>query len=109
MKDALALAGTLSDDAWSPVELAQSVEDGPVDAPLRVCRELHVLVDVELLDRIEQSENTIAHQIVHIYRVGQVSRHSHGDLLDQRRVADDELLTKSRVLRLLVKTPHLTR
>ena len=69
--------------ARSPVELAQAVENGALDAMLGISVEGHVLRRIVLGDGIEQPEYASVGEIVQIHMHGEVFMNANGDGLHQ--------------------------
>jgi hypothetical protein len=69
--------------ARSPIELAQAVEDGALDAMLGISMEGHILRRVVLGDGIEQPEYAGVREIVQIHMHGKVFMNANGDGLHQ--------------------------
>lgn len=75
-----------------PVDAAQLVDDGALDAGDGVRLELDGPLVVELLDGVNQAEDAVAHEVGLLDGVRQANRDPAGDVLDQGRVADDQLV-----------------
>jgi hypothetical protein len=69
--------------ARGPIELAQAIQDGALDAMLGVAVERHVLGGVVLGDGIEEPEYTGVDEIVQIHMHGEIFMNSNGDRLHQ--------------------------
>ena len=90
----LDLAGPRADRARHPVERAQLVDDRALDARDRVGLELDLALEVEALDRADQADEPVGDEVGLVDVRGQPRRHAAGDVLDQRRVGDDEPLAR---------------
>ena len=105
--DALDLAGAGAHRARHPVQRAQLVDDRALDAGDRVGLELDLAVEVEALDRVDQADQAVGDEVGLLDVRGQAGRHAAGDVLDQRRVGDDELLARTVGAAALVAAPEV--
>ena len=93
--------------ARHPVERPQLVDDRAADPRDRVGLELDLAGQVEPLDRRDQPAEPVGDQ-VGLLDVGRQARaHPPGDVLDQRRVGDDEPLARALVPGGLVPPPQV--
>src|SRR5262249_20434942 len=77
------------------------------DAADRVRLELDVAARVVALDRVHQAEQPVGDQIALLDVRGKARPQAAGDVLDQRRVGQDQTLPQQRVGALLVLQPDL--
>ena len=72
----LDLARAGADGAWNPVERAELVDDRPADSCHREGLELDLPVGIEALDRADQPEEPVRHEIllVHVRRQARSTR-----------------------------------
>ena len=83
--------------AGYPIELPQPVVDRSADAGHRERLELDAALEVEPLDRIDQSEHTRADEVTGIDTGGKPGADPTGDELDERRVVHDQVIAGGRV------------
>ncbi len=89
-----------------PVDGAQLVDDGTLDARDRVGLELDLPQRLEALDGIDQPDDPVAGQVGLVHVSWQADRHSAGHVLDHWCVVDDELIAQRPVPSLLVLGPQ---
>ena len=106
---ALDLAGAGAHRARHPVERAQLVEDRALDARDRVGLEADLAAEVEALDRGDQAAEAVGDQVGLVDVRRQARAHAPGDVLDQRRVGDDETVARLLVTRRLVAPPQIAK
>ena len=82
--------------AGHPVDRAELVEDGALDAGDGVGLELEAAARVELLDGVDEPEDAVADEVGLLDVLGQADGHPAGDVLHQRRVVEDQLVADSR-------------
>ena len=82
--------------AGHPVDRAELVEDGALDAGDGVGLELEATGRVELLDGVDEPEDAVADQVGLLDVLGQADGHAAGDVLHQRRVVQDQPVPRSR-------------
>ena len=104
---ALDLTGAGADGARHPVEGPQLVDDRALDARDRVGLELDLALEVEALDRVDQADQAVGDEIGLLDVRRQAARHAAGDVLDEGRVGDDELLARPRGIGPLVAAPQI--
>src|SRR3954449_5664215 len=104
---ALDLARPGADGARHPVQRAQLVDDRALDAGDRVGLELDLALGIEALDRVDEPDQPIGDEVGLLDVRGQAGGHPAGDVLDQRRVGDDELLPGPVVGIRLVAAPQV--
>ena len=104
---ALDLAGAGAHRARHPVQRAQLVDDRALDARDRVGLELDLALGLEALDRADQADEAVGDEVGLLDVRGQPGRHAAGDVLDQRRVGDDEPLARPLVPVRLVAAPEV--
>jgi hypothetical protein len=85
----------LAHAARDPVQRAQLVEDGTLDAELRVGLELAVLLGVVLLDRIHQADDARVVQIVEVDVRGQTHRDAVDDVANEGCVLENDLFLQT--------------
>ena len=95
--------------ARHPVERAQLVDDRALDAHDRVGLELDVAGQVEALDRRDQADQAVGDQVRLLDVRRQAGGGAPGDVLDQRRVGDDQPLADALVAFILVATPEFAQ
>jgi hypothetical protein len=105
----LDLSRLVADRARDPVDGPQLVDDGPADPADRVGLELDRAVEVELVDGVDQPEDAVRHQVGLLDVRRQAHADPAGDVLDQRRVVQDQPLAQSRLAALLVLLPELAQ
>ncbi len=105
----LDLAGPRAHAARHPVHRAQLVDDRALDAHDRVRLELDVAREVEALDRRDQTDEAVGDQVRLLDVRRQAGRGAAGDVLDQRRVGDDQPLAAARVPFVLVAPPEFAQ
>src|SRR3954451_20231114 len=105
--DALDLAGAGADGARHPVKGAQLVDDRALDAGDRVGLELDLALEVEALDGVDEADEAVGDEVGLLDVRRQAGGHAAGDVLDQRRVGDHELLAGTVGPRRLVATPEI--
>ena len=103
----LDLAGAGAHGARHPVERAQLVDDRALDARDRVGLELDLALGLEALDRADQADEPVGDEVGLLDVRGQARRHAARDVLDQRRVGDDEPLAGLLVPGALVAPPQV--
>ncbi len=90
-----------------PVDGAELVDDRASDAGDGVGLELDGALEVELVDGVDEAEDPVRDQVC-VLNVGrQADTHPAGDVLDQRRVVQDQLLAQVGIAGGLVLHPHL--
>ena len=104
---ALDLARPRADRARDPVESAQLVEDRALDPRDRVRLELHVAVRLVPLDRGDQAEQPVRDEVAVVDVRGQSAAEPAGDVLDERRVGEDQPVADRLVVRALERPPEL--
>ena len=87
---ALDVAGAGADGARHPVHRAQLVDDLPLDPRDRVRLELHVARRVVALDRADQAEEAVRDEVALVDVGRQPGAEPPGDVLDERRVGEDQ-------------------
>ena len=85
---------TPAEIAGCPVQLAQAVEDGALDAVFRIALEGHVLGAVELLNRIDQPQDAGMDQVLDVDMDREVLVHPNGDRLGQRKIFEHDPVTR---------------
>jgi hypothetical protein len=88
----LDLTGLEPDRTRDPVDGSQLVDDRALDPRDRVRLELDASFKVVLLDRVDEAEDAVGHQIGLLDVRRRADRHPADDVLDQRRVVEDEPL-----------------
>ena len=106
---ALDLARARPHRARHPVERAQLVDDRAADARDRVGLELDVAVGVEAVDRADQPEQPVRDEVAVVDVRGQPRSEPAGDVLHERRVAEDQLIAQRLLARLPVLEPQAQR
>ena len=106
---ALDLARPRAHRARHPVERAQLVDDRAADARDRVGLELDVAVGVEAVDRADQAEQPVRDEIAVVDVRRQARAEPAGHVLDERRVAEDQLVAQRLLVRLPVLEPQAQR
>ena len=106
---ALDLAGAGANASRHPVERAQLVDDGALDAHDRVGLELDLARQVEALDRGDQAHEPVGDQVRLLDMRRQPGGGAPGDVLDQRGVGDDEPLAHALVAVVLVPPPEFAQ
>src|SRR5215210_2091258 len=91
---ALDLSRPGADRARHPVERPKLVDDRALDARDRVRLELDLAIDVEALDRVDQADQPVGDEVGLLDVGREAGGHPAGNVLDQRRVGDDELLAR---------------
>ena len=76
--------------ARSPVHFAQAVEDGAADAKLGVGAELHVLGLIELVERVDQSDDSRMHEIFERHMARQPFMDAAGQVADLRQLFEQD-------------------
>ena len=92
-----------------PVDRPQLVDDRALDPWYRVGLELDLPDRVEALDRVDQTDHAVAHEVGLLDVLGQSDGDTARDELDQRRVQDDQLIADCSVGRALVLGPKPVR
>ena len=82
-----------------PVDGPQLVDDRALDPGNRVRLELDLPDRIEPLDRVDQPDDPVAHQVGLLDVLGQADSNTARDELDQRRVQDDQLIADRPVAR----------
>ena len=95
--------------ARHPVQRAQLVDDRAADARHRERLELDLATRVEALDRADQPEQPVRHEILLVDVRGEARAHATGDELHQWRVGQDQAVAKELVSRLAVFLPESLR
>ena len=72
----------------------------------RVRLELDRALDVELLDRVDETEDPVGHEVGLLDVRRQADADPAGDVFDERRVVQDQALARGRVRRLLEVLPQ---
>ena len=103
---ALDLARPRAHRARHPVERAQLVDDRALDARDRVGLELDVAVGVVALDRADQAEQAVRDEVALVDVRGQPAAEPAGDVLDERRVGEDQPVAERAVAALPVLAPE---
>ena len=91
---ALDLARARAHRARHPVHRAQLVDDRALDPRDRVRLELDVAVGVVALDRADQAEQPVRDEVAFVDVRGQPGAEPPGDVLDERRVRQDQPVAK---------------
>ena len=94
---ALDLAGARADRPGHPVQRAELVDDRALDARDRVGLELHVATRVVALDRTDQPEQAVRDEVTLVDVRGQAAPEASGDVLHERRVREDQPVSKGLV------------
>jgi hypothetical protein len=81
---------TAAEVAGGPVELAEAVEDGALDAVLGVGGEADHLLGVELGGGVEEAEDAGVDEVIHIDVDGEVLVDADGDGLDEGEILKDD-------------------
>ena len=89
--------------------VAQLVDDRAADARDRVGLELDVAVGVEAVDRADQPEQPVRDEVAVVDVRRQPRSEPAGDVLDERRVAQDQLVAQRLLARLPVLEPQAQR
>ena len=103
----LDLARLAAHRARHPVQRAQLVDDRALDARDRVGLELDLAVRVEALQRADEAEQAVADEVGLLDVRRQAVAHAAGDVLDERRVREDEAVARRLVALVLVPSPEL--
>ena len=103
---ALDLAGLVADRARDPVDRAQLVDDRAADPADRVGLELDGALEVELLDRVDQPEDAVRDEVGLLDVRRQADADPAGDVLDQRRVVQDQPLAQALIAGRLEVVPE---
>jgi hypothetical protein len=74
----------------------------------RVRLELDAPVGIELLDRVDEAEDPVAHKVGALDRVGHARQHPAGYELHERRVVEDEAVPGRMVRAPAVLVPELS-
>ena len=80
--------------AGHPVDGAELVDDRALDARNGVRLEPQVAVELETLDRVDQPDDAVADEILLVEVPWQPGQHTAGDVLHERRVVDDQLVSQ---------------
>ena len=94
---ALELAGLHADRARDPVGAAQLVDDRAADARHGVALELDLAGGLEAGDRVDQAEGAVGDQVGLLHVRRQTAADPAGDVLDQRRVVQDQPIAEGGV------------
>ena len=86
----LELAGLHAHRARDPVGVAELVDDRAADAGHRVALELHLAGGLVAGDRVDQPEGAVGDEVGLLHVRGQTAADPAGDVLDQRRVVQDQ-------------------
>ena len=105
----VAVAGARADRARHPVHRAQLVDDRALDPRDRVRLELDVTVGVVALDRADQAEQPVLDEVALVDMARQAAADAAGDVLDERRVGEDQAFAKRLVAGLAVLLPERLR
>jgi hypothetical protein len=81
--------------ARHPVERAELVEDGALDAELGVGLELAVLLGVVLLDRVHEPDDAGVVEVVEVDVRGQPHGDAVDDVADERGVLENDLFLQA--------------
>jgi hypothetical protein len=100
-------AGLRPHRARDPVHRAQLVDDRAADPGARVGLELHRPARLVLLDRVDQAEHAVRHQVGLLHHRRQAHADPPGDRGDQRRVVQDQPLAHQTVAARLEQLPVL--
>jgi hypothetical protein len=100
-------AGLRPHRARDPVHRAQLVDDRAADPGARVGLELHRPARLVLLDRVDQAEHPVRHQVGLLDHRGQAHADPAGDGGDQRGVVQDQPLAHQAVAAGLEQLPVL--
>ncbi|SPF49421.1 hypothetical protein SBA4_4060007 [Candidatus Sulfopaludibacter sp. SbA4] len=88
--DGVHLLLAFAEVARGPVELAEAVEDGALDAMLGVAVERHVLGVVEFHHGVEQAEHAGMNQVVEIHMYRKVFVNANGDRFDKWKMVEHD-------------------
>jgi len=105
--DPLDLPGPRAHRPRDPVERAQLVDDRAPDARDRIGLELDLAREIEAFDRRDQPEQAVGDEIGLVDVGGEPRAHPPRDVLDERRIGDDETLTSPVLPRRLVAAPEV--
>src|SRR5919198_997149 len=105
----LDVAGAAANAAGNPVHRAELVDDRALDPRDRVGLELDVAVGVEALDRADQAEQAVRDEVVLVHVCRQAATEPARDVLDERRVGQDQAVADALILALAVLAPELLR
>ncbi len=73
-----------------PVELPEAVQDGSLDAVLRIAVEDHSFVRIVFAGRVKQAEHAGMNQVIEVHMHWKTFMHSHRDGLHQRKVVEND-------------------
>ena len=96
-----------SNRARDPVERSELVNDRATDPADCVRLELGRPLGIEFLDRINETEDPVRNEVGLIHAGREPHAHPAGDILDQRRVMQDQTLPESCVSGRLVAPPEI--
>ncbi len=94
--------------ARHPVHRTQLVDDRALDPRDRVRLELDVAGRIEPLDRADQAEEPVRNEVAFVHVSGQPATEPPGDVLDERRVREDQPVAQRSVARALELLPENT-
>ena len=77
-----------------PVDRPQLVDDRPLDARNGVRLEPQIAVRLESLDRVDEPDDAVTDEVLLVEVPRQSGQHPAGDVLDERRVVDDQLVAQ---------------
>ena len=106
---ALDIAGACANRARHPVHGAQLVDDLALDPGHGVRLELHVAGRVVPLDRLDQAEEAVRHEVTLVDVGGQPGAESACDVLHERRIRKDQTVAERHVRGLAVLQPETVR
>src|SRR5689334_12203306 len=86
---------TAAQVARGPIQLAEAVEDGALDAMLGVTGKGNLFIGIELAGRIKKPEHAGMDQIVKINMDGKILVHPDGDRFHQRKMLEDDAIASS--------------
>ena len=105
----LDLTRASADGTRHPVERAELVDDRALDPRDRVGLELDLAVGVESLDRPDQAEQPVGHEILLVDVGRKAGPETTGDELHERRVGEDQAIAHTAIPRRAVLLPERQR
>src|SRR6202789_744492 len=78
--------------AWAPIQDPQRVQDCAPNAELRVTLELHLLVVVELAERVNQTYDASRDEIVQLHMLRQTLMNTMGEIAHRGKVFEQKTL-----------------
>ena len=102
----LDVAGAGAHRARHPVHRAKLVDDRALDARDRVGLELDVAPEVEALDRADQAEEAVRDEVSLLHVRREAAPEAAGDVLDERRVREDQAIAQGTVAGALELAPE---